>query len=485
MARKCDFGLVAALAAVSLIAVAPPAAAQDRPVVEPVDSAVARALVERGVALFKQGDFRNAKRMFVEALERDPAGPHAAGALTMLRRSNERLGIADRDDGRPAGPPPPPAGGGADKPMDPYGTRGGDVTPPDGDGPLDPYGGGAGNGATGGDDGLDVVDPFEGRGSDEGPLDPYAGAGGGPVDEPIEPTDDGSRRARTELMWMSAGYGFTAGVAIPGSDSDDAFAWGLAGGAAGAGLAYLVANNKPLTVAESQIVNAAIFWGSLELALAGHIFVGNPDDGNEEVDGARSAALGGLVGLGAGALYLRRGGKLDSGDIALANSLGLYGAAAGLFFGAALDPPRDEAYSTNVALGSLGGLVAGVYLADRVDVSRARMLRIDLGAAVGAGAAWALIYPLADEDAQVTGALSLATMAGGAYLAWRMTRGMDARSSETAAAETAHLGPPALLSRDGAGAWRVAAPLVRPIGDPALAGTPPTGLGIDLAAGWW
>ena len=116
--------LVRLIAPLALLAVAPtPGLAQGAgsgpEIEESVDTAVARALIRRGNALFGDRDYANARTMFIEALEKDPTGPHAKSALAMLRRANAKLGRY-KDDGRPkgSGVPAPPRGG--EGVIDPY-----------------------------------------------------------------------------------------------------------------------------------------------------------------------------------------------------------------------------------------------------------------------------------------------------------------------------------------------------------------------------
>src|SRR5688500_13430919 len=163
--------MVRALAALPLLAVliAAPAAAQPGAPAEPadqlepaptVDDTVAAALVERGMALYRARDYRNAKRLFIEAILRSPDGAGAAAAREMIRQCNQRLGIHRPDDGTPTvirRPPAPPS----DQPLDPYGAP-----PPAGDQPVDPYA--AAPAPT-----EEPIDPYAAPTADR-PLDPYA-----------------------------------------------------------------------------------------------------------------------------------------------------------------------------------------------------------------------------------------------------------------------------------------------------------------------
>ena len=73
-------------------------------------------------------------------------------------------------------------------------------------------------------------------------------------------------------------------------------------------------------------------------------------------------------------------------------------------------------------------------------MSRQRTLWLDLGAAAGVAAGWALVYPLladggTDKDEQLVGLLSTVLLGGGVTAAWLLTRDMGPSSpGETSAA---------------------------------------------------
>jgi hypothetical protein len=475
--------LVGILAAVALLHVASPAAAQSGDADEEVSisTVVAKALVDRGNKLFRGRDYVNARQLFIEALERDPKGPYAGSALAMLQRSNSKLGRY-KDDGKPAveidtsGGGGGGGGGGGDTPIDPYGN-GGDGG--GGDTPIDPYANGGDGG--GGDTPIDPYASGPGGGGDT-PIDPYANGGGGtgPIDKG-EPSRGTSQSSRRELMLWSGSYGFVAGLGVAG-DSDSAALLGLLGGAGGVGITHWATRRYDLSQGEISAVESAGTWGALNLMFIGHLIDGTESE-YTAAEGFRYAAVGGLVGLGAGILWAKKS-EPDPGDIALANSFAAYGAAAGAFIGVALDPPEDEAYTLNAAIGSTIGFASGMFLAPKLDPSRRRTLKMDLGAALGAGAAWALLYPLVEDgtttsDEQTVGVISTLTMGAGAYLAWRLTRGDKKSGAELEPAPV-----PAVARRNARGQWTLHAPLPRPMENPVLA--PPTGaftLGADLLGG--
>ena len=419
--------------------------AQSGDAADDIDDQVAASLFERGKQLYSEGDHANAKKLFIESLERSPKGPAAKDSLAFLRNSNEKLGVSDLDDGRP--------GVGGEGPKDPYA---------DADGPRDPYAGGDGPG--------------------DDPKDPYGAAG--------EPKHDPERGARRTLLAWGGAYGFSLGLALAGPQGDDgeigggAFLVGALGAGAGAGLSHLLYRRKPMTAGQSAFSASAGTWAALDIALMVDVF---DTDGTDVNDIYKGVAAGGLLGFGAGAYYAYK--KSPSvGDVSFTNSLAMYGAAGGLLLGVGISPAEGEAYSLQAVLGSTAGFVAGLWLSDRVDTTRRRMLMVDLGAAAGAAIPWALLYPLINDsgtnnDEQAVGWISALTLGGGAVAAWFLTRDEPEAAAPLSEPEES-AGPMAVLRRTRRGKWQLAAPVLRPMHNPVLA--PSTGglsLGIDLLGG--
>jgi hypothetical protein len=448
----------------ALLALAGPAAAQAPDAAAratEIDRAVAKALLERGKVLYASGDHANAKMLFIESLERSADGPSAEDSLAMLRAANERLGFDDLDDGNPIGKP---VGNGGEGPVDPYGTGDG------GEGPVDPYGNQGG----------------------EGPVDPYGtGGGGGSVPPPGGEVDQPDpSTARRAVTLFGAGYGALLGLAVAGPQDEIGDTRGAAvllaalGAGAGAGGAWYLMRNRELTPGQGSAIASGGAWGTYTVALFGDAVTGV--DSTTTNEGFKSAAIGGALGLGAGTLFAV---KVDpsEGDMSLINSFGAYGTTTGLMFGLLMAPPESEAYSINGMLGAFAGLGVGYYVSTKAEVSRRRMLRVDLGALAGLAATWAVFYPLVEDggtnnDEQAAGAISIGAMAAGGYIGWRMSRGMDEPDRLTGDDAQARL--PGLVTRDAGGGWSVGAPVPRPMENPALA--PRTGafnLGVDLLSG--
>ena len=439
------------------LAMAPRAQAQEPPDEEaepealplddqPIEVMVAAALLARGQVLFDSGDFANAKKLFIESLEKNGKGAGAERALTMLRSANEKLGIADLNDGRPSSD--------VEKPVDPYGEK-----------PVDPYA------------------------EDEKPLDPYGDAS--PVAD-IPTLDEPNRQTSRGLMAWGAGYGFSLGMAIGGpvdSDTDEvkggALVLGLVGVGTGIAGGYFASRRYPLSRGQVAAIASAGNWGMWNLGMLGDVFTGEGTSANQVY---KFVAAGGALGAGAG-IYYAKVAKPSEGDVAMTNSLGAYGTTAGLMVAVMMSPPRADAYSLNAVIGSLGGLGVGLYLNDRFEMSRGRTLRIDLGATAGVATTWALLYPLIKDDGtnndeQFAGFFSTVTMAGGIGLAYYLTRNYDKKKSDRLLDDgDPYPASAGLIRRSGNGRWSLGSPTLRPLADPTLA--PPVGftLGVDVAGG--
>lgn len=438
-----------ALAMSAQAAVAQPATGGGAEPALTIDDHVAKWLHERGLELYTDGDYANAKKMFIESLERSPEGPTADESLSMLRSANERLGVVDLDDGVPT------PGATIERPIDPYG--GGDV-------PLDPY-----------------ADPNT---SEPAPIDPYAAGA------PVDTGGDGSAVGRKALLGWSGAYGMVAGLAIAGPENESgevsggAIATGLGLGAASVAGAYFLTRSYPVSAGEGSAIVSAGTWGATELALFGDALSGR--DSTSVNDTFKFMAAGGLLGMGGGVLYAYKSDPTTN-DVALTNSLALWGVGSGLLLGVAISPPEGEAYSLNAAFGSVAGLTAGLILAPRMELDFRRTLWLNAGAAAGAAVPWILVYPLladgtTNNDEQIAGGLSAFTLLGGVIGAYFLTD--TAKPPRTADQDDGTLPlSPALLSRKSDGSWHLGAPPLRPMVSPRLAPAAGTAIGFDVAAG--
>jgi hypothetical protein len=415
-------------------AIKPAAPAAEAPAPAPeqgIDEAVARALYERAQVLADAGDHANARMLLLESLSRSPAGPVSGDARALLALSEQSLGQMSADEA-------------SDATLDPFAIRDGSRDT------LDPYA----------DDlAIRTMDP--------------------PRDAMADRDRAGAQRA---LLSFGGLYGFMAGMAVaPWEDGNAPLLAGLIGAGAGVGAGYLAA--RKLDLSEGQASTLA--WSGAWSAMAGGILVDLSGIGTSTPDGVtRGIALGGLLGAGAGWLIARKTDP-SPGDVALINSLGLYGTTTSLLIGVALAPIEVEGYSLNALLGAAVGIGVGAYAAPRLEVSRKRMLWVDLGAGLGAATPWILIYPALESpgtgDEQAMGVISAIGLLAGGYVAWRLTADLDPQGAVSEKPSPAVSG---LLQHTPGGAWAVGVPLPRlpdnPVLGPRARGW---GVAVDLLAG--
>jgi len=230
--------------------------------------------------------------------------------------------------------------------------------------------------------------------------------------------------------------------------------------------------------AQVRTVGAATVWGGAIGGLFGDI-------GSLEHTTARQVLVAASVGAtlaGLGGYAVARSNPLTRGDVALIDTLAGVGGAGGLALGMLMQPPHHEAYSLNAALGIAGGVVVGYVAAPMTNTTPRRMLRV-AGLAAAGGAAPFLVYAAihsasSTADERVTGALSMAGLAAGAWLGFRWTRDMD-DGLDTPDGKPRHDddAPVALIGRSSSGRWGVGGLGIAPL-SPVLA--PQRGMALQL-----
>ena len=270
-----------------------------------------------------------------------------------------------------------------------------------------------------------------------------------------QPAPAPSRPSGQRAMAMYGAIGGAAlGLGLAGTDEDAAA--GAIGGAAVGGLTgYYLARRADWTPRRAHLAGSGVLWGAAAGALFADVVTGR--DGTTEDDIAAGAGLGALAG-GVVGVVASADDSLTLDDAALIHSMTALGLLGGLTTAVAIDPPENEAYSMNAALGIAGGYVIGHLAARRVEISSRRLLRIDALAVLGA-AVPLLIWRATDDSesilddgpdsARAWGLLATAGLVGGAYLGLRWTRGMD--RNRTPASTAAAAAPPALLMRGSQG----------------------------------
>jgi hypothetical protein len=191
------------------------------------------------------------------------------------------------------------------------------------------------------------------------------------------------------------------------------------------------------------------------------------------------STLGGLAGYA-----VTRTRKLTRGDIALVDTFAGIGAVGGFTLGMVMQPVETEAYSLNAVFGITAGVVVGAIAGPQTNTTPRRMLRVAGVAAIGGAAPFVLYAAIRTRsstvDERITGLLSTGGLLAGAYLGFRLTRGMDdgldtldGKRKQDGAADA----PVALIGRSSDGRWGLGGVGLTPL-SPALA--PQHGMALQV-----
>jgi hypothetical protein len=202
-----------------------------------------------------------------------------------------------------------------------------------------------------------------------------------------------------------------------------------------------------------HILSGAV-WGA---AIGGAI----GDAADVDTTKASHIAIGAGVGLAVGGLAgygVSRKVKQTRGDVALMDTLAGVGGVGGLTLGMLMQPAETEAYSVNAIVGIAGGLLVGYIAAPQTNTTERRMLRV-AGVSVIGGALPFLLYAgiydkSTDSDERLVGGLATAGLLVGAYVGFRMTRGMDDGKDVLPGEKREEDDAPiALIGRHSSGRW--------------------------------
>ena len=400
-------------------AAAPGGATQDPMLAE----RIAASLVARAQELLETRVFLDAKQLAVESLVQSPRGASSEQARAIIHAVNLQLGIPE-DAPRPA-----PAA----------------------------------------DDDHDLA-PIQ---------DPTAATA--PTGSPPE-TGTSSRRVAGSVH--GALYGGLLGTTLGALLSDDepakaAVPFGLAVGVVGALAMPRLSDKLGWDERQIRTVGAASVWGGAIGGLIGDLADTNTTSAREVLVAASVGST--LAGLGGYAFS--RTSTLTRGDVALVDTLAGIGAVGGLTLGMVMQPAQSDAYSLNAVFGIAGGVVAGMWLAPKLDATPRRMTRV-AGLAAAGGAVPFLLYaaindPGTNADERITGVLSTGGLVIGAILGFRITRGMDEGLDTLDGKRGADRddAPVALIGRSSSGRWAMGSLGLTPLSR-ALA--PQHGMAIQL-----
>jgi hypothetical protein len=227
-----------------------------------------------------------------------------------------------------------------------------------------------------------------------------------------------------------------------------------------------------------SIASGVVWGGAIGGLFADAVNVDETTAGHVAIGAGLGAAAGGLAGY---AIGKRR--QPTRGDVALIDTLAGIGGAGGLTLGMLMQPAESEAYSINAILGITGGALVGYIAAPQTNTTERRMLRV-AGLSLAGGALPFLLYAgiyddTTDTDERIVGALSTAGLLAGAFVGFRLTRGMDA-GKDLPAREAREDAPVALVGRHSNGRWTANGIGLAPL-SPQLA--PQPGMALSILGG--
>jgi hypothetical protein len=239
------------------------------------------------------------------------------------------------------------------------------------------------------------------------------------------------------------------------------------------GTSLLITADHPVSTGQAWTIITGLDYASVNGALWGAGL-------GLSAKGVVGAAIGTSAAATAAATWVAASERPKAGDIELVRSSLLWGTTAGLLGIAALG--SDVGAQTAWKGGALAmdlGLLAGVGLASRLDLSRNRVLIIDAGAIggglAGFGMTWLIVGGVNANGRAVAGG-TLGGLLLGIGVAALATRHLD-----TPGAEAQALAYPALFARGADGRWSFALPAPTPVLD--ATGTHAVGATLTAAGG--
>lgn len=384
---------------------------------------IAQSLVARAQELYDARVFVDAKQLALEALQQSPKGVAGEHARHLVRLSNKQLGLPDQP-----------------LPGDPIQVS-----------------------ATAVDD-DDVQIQNE-------PLPP----------QPERPDRQVASRVHGALYLGLVGA--TIGSFFSkDSPENGAVPVGLGAAIGGALLAPVIEDKLGWTEAQMRTVGSGTVWGGVIGGFMGDAVKKHGTNGRHVLTGASiGSTIGGLVGVGVASKE-----RFTRGDVALVDTFAGIGAVGGLTLGMLMQPAEGEAYSVNAIVGATAGWLTGFIAGPLTDTTPRRMSRV-LGASAVGGAAPFLLYALLYDEAstadeRTVGFLSTAGLVVGAYVGFRLTRGMADGTDTHDGKRSKDPDAIALVHRHASGQWALGTLGVRPL-SPLLA--PEPGAHVPLLGGIW
>jgi hypothetical protein len=230
---------------------------------------------------------------------------------------------------------------------------------------------------------------------------------------------DAEGPGRTELILWGTGYGAWLGIAVPLMlDAGSPEAYGI-GFLAGAPLGFLAARSLAVrsqpTIGQTRAITFGGSWGTYQgFGWAEALDIGDRRDGSfcppeypegcyyyEETDTrprVALAVLGGLAGIGTGALLARR--PITGGTAAAVGSGALWGTWFGFALSVIADMEDDALLSSTLLAGNVA-LLGTSLAAPRWEVTEGRVRLVNVGGLVGGLAAVGVLLIAQPDDEKV------------------------------------------------------------------------------------
>ncbi|MBI4540040.1 MAG: hypothetical protein HY704_11095 [Gemmatimonadetes bacterium] len=251
---------------------------------------------------------------------------------------------------------------------------------------------------------------------------------------------------RVELIVWSTLYGLWLGVAVPaalGAEEPEAYGAGLlVGGPLGFIASRAYSDRARLGEGHARAITFGGMWGTwqglgwrevLDLGTRTTRYCSGPGDSqpcyeDEEASSEvviRAMLLGGLAGLGTGAM-LARSRSITAGTATAVNFGALWGTWYGVATSILFDIEGDEALALTL-LGGNAGLVTAAILAPRWDLSRPRARLISIAGVAGLVGGFGLDLILQPESERTAILLPMLGSAAGLAIGAAWSRGQDRR----------------------------------------------------------
>lgn len=251
-----------------------------------------------------------------------------------------------------------------------------------------------------------------------------------------------TRFARGSLVVWQTLHGATQGALLCGIADCEGRAFlaaSLLGAGIGATISWMTTEDTGITPGQSGVINSGTSWGVWYGIAANEMFDVN---GGAEY-GVVMASMVGLTGAGIAIAVL---GTPNAGQVAMANSGGLWTGVVTALFLAATDGGSKQTFFTIETVVSGVGLLTLAILSNSHPTSQGRVLLIDSGGILG-GLLGAAAVAIAGADGKGVAVGAGIGVLGGLGLTTYITRDFDAPDTDTPKVALA----PAAMGRGGAG----------------------------------